>query len=290
MSKRLLPVALLLPALSACSSLWLATGAGNTREGASSSLVDYLYPNGEIPPADSEQLPSLSLPLRVGIAFVPSPYQNELPAAEKQELLEKVADAFRDRPYVQTIDAIPDTYLQSARGVTGMKQVAALYGVDVMALVSYDQISFTDEKKSALLYWTIIGAVTVKGSTNEVQTLIDTAVFDVKTSRLLFRAPGTHRSQENSTLIDLGKDLPKLRSAGFEAATDDMIVNLDTELDGFREAVAQGERAEVKWREGSGGGGSLALPLLALLLLVALHREWQRRRLQPMRVRIDRRR
>jgi rhombotail lipoprotein len=290
MSKRLLPVALLLPALSACSSLWLATGAGNTREGASSSLVDYLYPNGEIPPAVSEQVPSLSLPLRVGIAFVPSPYQNELPAAEKQELLEKVADAFRDRPYVQTIDAIPDTYMQSARGVTGMKQVAGLYGVDVMALVSYDQISFTDEKKSALLYWTIIGAVTVKGSTNEVQTLIDTAVFDVKTSRLLFRAPGTHRSQENSTLIDLGKDLPKLRSAGFEAATDDMIVNLDTELDGFREAVAQGERAEVKWREGSGGGGSLTLSLLALLLLVAFYREWQQRRLQPMRVRIDRRR
>jgi rhombotail lipoprotein len=283
-------VALLLPALSACSSLWLATGAGNTREGASSSLVDYLYPNGEIPPAVGEQLPSLSLPLRVGIAFVPSPYQDEIPAAEKQQLLEKVADAFRDRPYVQTIDAIPDTYMQSARGVTGMKQVAGMYGVDVMALVSYDQISFTDEKKSALLYWTIIGAVTVKGSTNEVQTLIDTAVFDVKTSRLLFRAPGTHRSQENATLIDLSKELRKLRSAGFNAATDDMIVNLATELDGFREAVAQGERAEVKWREGSGGGGSLALSLLAFLLLVAFYRERQRRRAEPRVVRVDRRR
>lgn len=287
MSKRLLLVALLLPVLSACSSLWLATGAGNTRQGASSSLVDYLYPNGEIPPAVSDQLPSLSLPLRVGIAFVPSPYQDELPGVEKQELLEKVADAFRDRPYVQSIDAIPDTYMQSARGVTGMKQVAGLYGVDVMALVSYDQISFTDEKKSALLYWTIIGAVTVKGSTNEVQTLIDTAVFDVQTSRLLFRAPGVHRSEEDSTLIDLGKDLRKLQSAGFSAATDDMIVNLDAELNGFREAVAQGERAAVNWREGSGGGGSIALSLLALLLLVVLFREWQGRRAEPRLVRID---
>ena len=288
MSKRMLLVALLLPALSGCSSLWLATNPGDTREGASSSLVDYLYPKGEVPPAVGKQMPELSLPLRVGIAFVPSPYQNDIPAAEKQQLLEKVANAFRDRPYVQTIDAIPDTYMQSTRGVTGMQQVAAMYGVDVMALVSYDQIAFTDEKKSALLYWTIIGAVTVKGTTNEVQTLIDTAVFDVKTSHLLFRAPGTHRSQDNSTLIDLSKDLRKLRSAGFAAATDDMIVNLDRELNGFREAVAKGERAKTEWRAGSGGGGSVSVALLAVLLLILLCREWRRRRAQPLRVRVDR--
>ena len=251
--------------------------------------MDYLYPNGEKPPAVSDELPSLSLPLRVGIAFVPSPYQDEIPAAEKQLLLEKVANAFRDRPYVQAIDAIPDTYMQSAQGVIGMKQVAALYGVDVMALVSYDQISFTDEKKSSLLHWTIIGAVTVKGSTNEVQTLVDTAVFDVATTKLLFRAPGMHRSEESSTLIDLSKDLRQLRSLGFSAATDDMIVNLGTELDGFRESVAKGERARTEWRQGSSGGGSLALSLLALLTLVVLFREWQRRRLQPSRIRIDRR-
>ncbi|MDH4124853.1 MAG: rhombotarget lipoprotein [Gammaproteobacteria bacterium] len=292
MFKRMLLLVLIFPVLSACSSLWLAANSGNTRQGASSSLVDYLYPNGEIPPAVSDQLPSLSLPLRVGIAFVPSPYQGDIAAAEKQELLEQVANAFRDRPYVQSIDAIPDTYMQSARGLTGMQQVASLYGVDVMALVSYDQISFTDEKKSSLLYWTIIGAVAVKGSTNEVQTLIDTAVFDVATTRLLFRAPGSHRSEEDSTLIDLSKDLRKLRSAGFSAATADMIVNLDTELDGFREAVARGERAEVQWREGAGVGGvgSLALSLLALLVLVAFCREWRHRRLQPSRIRIDRRR
>jgi rhombotail lipoprotein len=289
MRKQLLLVALLLPVLSGCSSLWLAANTGNSRTGASSSLVDFLYPDGEVPPAVSEQMPYLSLPLRVGIAFVPSRYDQDIPAAEKQVLLEKVADAFRDRPYVQTIDAIPDNYMHSARGVQGMRQVAALYGVDVMALVSYDQISFTDEKKSALLYWTVIGAVTVKGSTNEVQTLIDTAVFDVATTKLLFRAPGIHRSQENSTLIDLSTDLRKLRSAGFAAATDDMIVNLDRELNGFREAVAKGERAQTEWRAGSGGGGSLSLSMLALLLLVAFCREWQHRRSQPRVIGVDRR-
>jgi rhombotail lipoprotein len=181
--------------------------------------------------------------------------------------MEHVAAEFRDRDYVQSIETIPDTYMRSARGVQGMQQVASLYGVGVMALVSYDQISFSGERDSALLYWTIVGTMFVKGNTNEVQTMIDTAVFDVPTAKLLFRAPGTHNQQRNVTLMESSRDLRKLRSAGFVAATDDMIVNLDQELEGFRESVESGERAQVEWRPGSGGGGGMTLPLLTLLLL-----------------------
>jgi rhombotail lipoprotein len=273
MSKHLLLIALLLPILSGCSSFWMAGNYEKTREGASSSLVDFLYPNGEIPPKVADQMPHLSLPLRVGIAFVPSNSRLDITATEKQELLEQAASSFRDRAYVESIDAIPDTYMRSARGVQGMKQVASIYDVDVMALVSYDQISFSAERDSALLYWTVVGAFVVKGNSNEVQTMIDTAVFDVSTSKLLFRAPGTHHEQGNATLMDTGKELRKLRSAGFVAATDDMIVNLDQELDGFREAVEKGERAEVEWRAGSGGGGGgLGLALLIFLAGVAIFR------------------
>jgi rhombotail lipoprotein len=268
MSNRLLLASLLLPVLAGCSSFWMAGNNERIREGASSSLVDYLYPGGDIPPEVSEQLPYLTLPLRVGIAFVPSNSRSDITAAEKQELLEQVASSFRDRPYVESINAIPDTYLRSARGTQGMRQVAAMFDVDVMALVSYDQITFSAERDSAVLYWTIVGAFVVKGNSNEVQTMIDTAVFDVATSKLLFRAPGSHHEQENATLMDTGKELRKLRSASFVAANEDMIVNLDQELDGFREAVEEGERAEVEWRAGS-GGGSFSLSLLFLLTLVA---------------------
>jgi len=278
MSKRILVALLLLPYLAGCSSLWMGGNNEKVRQGASSSLVDFLYPNGQIPPKASEQMPYLSLPLRVGIAFVPSHSRDDISATKKQDLLEQVADSFRDRPFVASIDAIPETYMRSARGVQGMRQVAAMYDVDVMALVSYDQISFSSERDSALLYWTVIGALTVKGNSNEVQTMIDTAVFDVATSKLLFRAPGTHHEQDNATLMDTGKELRKLRSAGFVAATDDMIVNLDQELDGFRAAVEKGERAQVEWKAGSGGGGSLALPLLALLALGGIIRKVNRRR------------
>ena len=278
MKYRILIIAILFALLSGCASFWMGPGYEKTREGASSSLVDYLYPDGEIPPVVDSNLPYLSLPVRVGIAFVPSPNSEDITAAEKQVLMEPVADAFRDREYVQSIEAIPETYMRSTKGIQGMKQVAGLYGVDIMALVSYDQISFSGERDSALLYWTIIGALVVKGNTNEVQTMIDTAVFDVATAKLLFRAPGTHTNQRNVTLLESGQDLRHLRSAGFVAANDNMIVNLDQELEGFREAVESGARAQVVWREGSGGGGSMTLPVIALLLLVILTGKTARRR------------
>ena len=268
MSKRLILAIALLPILNGCSSFWMAGNYEKTREGASSSLVDFLYPKGEIPPELPDQMPFLTLPLRVGVAFVPSNSRIDITAIEKQELLEQVASSFRDRPYVQSIEAIPETYMRSARGITGMQQVANMYDVDVMALVSYDQISFSAERDSALLYWTVVGAMVVKGNSNEVQTMIDTAVFDVSTAKLLFRAPGSDSDQANATLMDTGKELRKLRSASFVAATDDMIVNLDTELDGFKDSVKAGEKAQVAWRDGS-GGGSLGLGYVLLLSLLA---------------------
>ena len=278
MKNRIIIAAIVLALLSGCASIWRGAGYEKTREGASSSLVDYLYPNGEIPPAVGGNLPYLSLPVRVGIAFVPSWNREDIGAAEKQELMEHVADAFRDRDYVQSIEAIPETYMRSSRGVQGMKQVAALYGVDIMALVSYDQISFSGERDSALLYWTIVGALVVKGNTNEVQTMIDTAVFDVATTKLLFRAPGTHKQQRNVTLMEKSRDLRKLRGASFVAANDDMIVNLDTELEGFRAEIERGERAQVEWRPGSGGGGgTTTLPMLSLLIVLVAARKACRR-------------
>ncbi|MEQ1704159.1 MAG: Ig-like domain repeat protein, partial [Ilumatobacteraceae bacterium] len=51
------------------------------------------------------------------------------------------------------------------------------YGLDVIALVSYDQVAHSAETTSSFLYWTIVGAYVVKGNKNDVQTFVDTAVF-----------------------------------------------------------------------------------------------------------------
>jgi len=273
--RKFILTATLLPLIAGCS-MFLG-GQEQFRQGASSSLVDFLYPDGTVPPRSDGRMPHLELPLRVGIAFVPSDSYRDISETDKQALLDKVASEFRDRPYVQSIDTIPDTYLRSASGIHGMQQVASLYDIDVMALVSYDQVSYSGERDSALLYWTIVGTMFVKGNSNEVQTMIDTAVFDAETAKLMFRAPGVHKQQKNTTLVDNSRNLRQLQTTSFDAATGDMIVNLERELVTFKDAIENGERAETSWKSGSGGGGSFGLPLLGLLAVLGIVANARRR-------------
>ncbi len=249
--------------LTGCSSLW--NWSGGTRSGTSSSLVDYLYPDGQIPPAVADTVPYLQLPLRVGIAFVPgqSSY-GTISEATKMQLLDKVKAAFIDREYISHIEVIPDTYLRSSKGVSGMQQVARLYGADVMALVSYDQVAVSEENPAGILYWTIVGSYVIKATSNEVQTFVDTAVFDVGTARLLFRAPGTDVLSDRSTLVEAGETVRKARDASFASAMDEMTGNLSVELDRFRERVKTDPTvAKTEWKPGSGVGSCSWLILLA---------------------------
>ena len=251
-----------------CSSLW--NMGGETRSGVSSSLVDYLYPAGEIPPNVQDSIPYLALPLRVGIAFVPGQGgRSAISETTKIELLENVKSEFVDRNFIEHIEVIPDTYLRTSKGINGMQQVARLYGVDVMALVSYDQVAVSEDNPTSFLYWTIVGSYVIKATSNEVQTFVDTAVFDVKTARLLFRAPGLDKMSDRSTLIESGEVIRKTRDASFAAAMGAMTQNLSVELDRFRDRVKENPGvADVQWTEGSGGGGAFGWLLLTSLLLV----------------------
>lgn len=259
-------------ALAACTSFWQAGWNGPTRSGVSSSLVDYLYPEGEEPPAEVAEVPRLNLPLRVGIAFVPPRFGTTpgLSAALKSDLLDRVKAEFVDRDYIEHIEIIPENYLGSSRGFTGLQQVARLYGVDVMALVSYDQVSTSADKRAAVLYWTIVGAYFIEGTKNEVQTFVDTAVFDVDSRKLLFRAPGTNRQESTSTAVASIEAVRTGQESGFTAAMEDMTGNLVVALDEFETRLEEDpELAQVTWDEAA-GGGSVGW-LLLLLLPLAVH-------------------
>jgi len=263
---KLVTSVLVVSSLAACSSFWNLGGA--TRTGVSSSLVDYLYPAGEVPPDIQSTIPTLELPLRVGIAFVPSQGgRSPISEATKMRLLDNVAAEFVEREFIEHIEIIPDTYLRSSRGINGMQQVARLYGVDVMALVSYDQVATSEDNPASFLYWTIVGSYVIKATSNEVQTFVDTAVFDVKTARLLFRAPGVDKSTDRSTLVESGETVRKTRDASFALAMGGMTQNLTTELDDFRERVKEDTTvANVEWKPGYGGGSVGIWFLLALLI------------------------
>ena len=143
--ERLLGLTLLI--CGGCSSMWSGTSRKTER---SSSVVNYLYP-GENNPLPPTEVPVLRLPLRVGIAFVPSGntrnyYQDHsITEVQKTALMERVAAEFKGRDYIQSIEIIPTSYLRPAGGFANLNQVRSLLGVDVIALVAYDQVQFTNE-------------------------------------------------------------------------------------------------------------------------------------------------
>jgi len=242
-----------------------------------SSLVNFLYPDGKTPPPDNT-IPVLHVPLRVGLAFLPSQAgygAAPLDAAQKQELLERIRQRFSSRKFVSEIVVIPDYYLTTARGFAGLDGVQRLYNIDLMALVSYDQVSHTDDNKLSLGYLTIVGAYVLPGSSHDTATLVDLAVVDPATKSLVLRAGGTSTHHGASTLVDVNRDARKESVGGFNDATNQMIGNFDSALSDFEANVHAGKANirvvdRTKPSGSGGGGGSIGLAeLLALLALTA---------------------
>jgi len=243
------------------------------------SAVEFLYPN-EREPVVAPGVPVLALPLRVGIAFVPGNTGNlALTEKKKNDLLDEVANHFRKLPFVKSIEVIPSAYLRPRGSFANLEQIHTMYGVDVIALVSYDQAQFTDQGLLSLTYWTIVGAYVVKGQKNDTHTMLDTVVYDIKSRKLLFRAPGLSEVKARSTLVNMSEQLRANSEAGVAQATTDMIGNLDTQLVGFQAKVKERpEEFRVVRTEGYRGGGAVDLWLLALLGAAAGAGAWLRRK------------
>lgn len=229
---------------------------------ASASVVDFLYADAAAP-AMTPATPVLHLPLRVGIAFVPGPgtASPTLTETRQREMLQRMADHFGKYGFVKAIEVIPSDYLRKRGGFANLEQLRSLYGVDIVALVSYDQVQFTDKSALSLTYWTIVGAYVVPGERNDTQTLLDTVVMDIESHKMLFRAPGTDRITGRATLINASEQLRADSAASFDAASRKMIDNLDQELVRFREKIRQNPADyHLERAPGYGGGTGGASP------------------------------
>ena len=247
---------------------------GATERSTSSSLVDYLYPEGERPVVDPEITPRLELPLRVGIAFVPTTrrsWAGSLQPAEarKIELLEKVRAAFEGVDYVEDIQVIPSNYLGSAGGFQALEQTSRLHDLDVFALVSWDQVVNTKDTPFSILYWTIIGGYVIPASENSVHTMLDTAVFDIRTRNLLLRAPGFDHAKRQTTAIASESGQKRISDVSFESAVAKMSKNLETEIDKFGKRVKADKSVQIAYSKDY-KGSSVPLFLLCTLALAAL--------------------
>jgi rhombotail lipoprotein len=187
---------------------------------------------------------------------------------DQYELLEKVKAAFVQYDYIDRIEVIPSTYLTGGDGFNTLEQVGRLYDVDVMALVSYDQVTQSVENNAALLYWTIVGMYVIPGNENTVQTFVDTAVFDIKSRKMLFRAPGISKLEKRTTAIGIDETLAEKSMQGFDLAVTDMTKNLDDELARFKVRVKEEKIAKVEHSNNySGGTIDIQFGLLLLIML-----------------------
>jgi len=261
----------------------IISGCAGQQTRANSSVVDYLYPQGTEVVVEPS-VPVLNIPIKVGIAFVPDELThsaggnfwagvvpaNPLADAEKMVLLEKIAEHFRKYDYISEIEVIPSAYLTPGGSFSNLSQIQTMYGIDVIALVSYDQVQFTDEGLLSLTYWTLIGGYVVSGEKNDTSTMLDTAVFDIKSQKMLFRAPGTNNTKSTATPINLSEARRMDSRKSYELAMNIMIENLDIQLSSFKQKIKdQPEKVKVVHREGY-SGGSFGFPELIILMLALI--------------------
>ncbi|MFQ5891013.1 MAG: rhombotarget lipoprotein [Gemmatimonadota bacterium] len=276
-------------------SLALLTASCATSKRLRTSALDFLYPKGTeaIPPTDVR----LTLPVRVGIAFAPSQELEEATFTEvqKQSLLSRIKAAFEGQEGISSVEVIPSSYLSPQGGFENLDRLAVAFGIDLVALVSYDQVQFSESGRGSLAYWTLVGAYFIKGEKNETRTLLDAVVYSIPSRAMLFHATGQSGSRGRSTPFDVPRDLRRDSARGFEQATEDLIANLGEALQAFREQVATGTvrgpgTPEIAvydpsgepvrtggTRGGAGAHGPSDLVAAAVLLSLGLLARWGRR-------------
>jgi rhombotail lipoprotein len=171
------------------------------------------------------------------VAFVPDTAGPEKRLAETDRLRlgDQVREAFAGFPFISSLEAVPSAYLEPGGGFANLDRVASLLRLDVIALVSYDQVQFADANKWSFLYWTVVGAYVIEGDQYDVLTAVEVSVFDVRSRRMLMHASGTSTVKGEASWVSFDERSRAARTSSFGTAVQKVIENLKTEVQAFRE-------------------------------------------------------
>ncbi len=116
----------------------------------------------------------------------------------------------------------------------------------------------------------------ISGEKNDTSTMLDTAVYDIESRKMLFRAPGTSNIKGRSTPINLSEELRVDSVNGFKEAAGKMTANLDLQLTKFKEKIkAEPEKVKIVKREGYSGSGAFGLLEGFLILSLAIPKAFE---------------
>lgn len=232
---------------------FVLSGCAGSQARYTSNVVEFLYPDKKVEEGvERKDVPPLVAPFKLGIAFVPDATSTvsgaqrrtlSLSEQQKGDLMGKIASVVDQHPFVRETALIPSQYLVPKGAFGNLDQLRAMYGIDVILLMSYDQLQHTDEGALSIMYWTLIGAYVVSGEKNDTSTMIDAAAFYIPSRKMIFRASGNSHVKASATLVNLSEQLRKDSYAGFEKAADDLGTNLQEQLALF-EATLNREKQE----------------------------------------------
>src|SRR5688572_8811692 len=101
------------------------------------SVIQFLYPN-KAEHVEAPSVPTLSLPLKVGVAFVPLEHSKTRPGnhfpisdatvneAQKLELMKAVSQHFKQHAFVKSIQLIPSAYLTPGGSFDNLDQLRSM--------------------------------------------------------------------------------------------------------------------------------------------------------------------
>ena len=114
---------------------------------------------------------------------------------------------------------------------------------------------------------------------NDTHTMLDIAVYDIKSRKMLFRAPGLSHIQGDATPVNLTEALRRDSIEGLKRASKDLIINLEEQLQQFKEKVKEAPKEyKIARRSGYGGGGSVDIFFIAFTMMAGGDGLWSNRR------------
>jgi len=121
----------------------------------------------------------------------------------------------------------------------------------------------------------------IHGNQYDIQTQVGASAFDVRSQKLLFRAPGMSqvKGSASASAMVLSASARSGRNDGYTQAVDGLIPKLQTGIDIFKAKLKSNRFIVIETKEGDRGGGAMDGCSLALLAALALWVMARRRRL-----------
>jgi rhombotail lipoprotein len=233
-----------------------------TKQRQVASVLTYLFPGAEQAPPVPDRVAELRVPFRLGVAFVPDSAdpQFRLPESERLKLAGEVRSAFSNYPFIRELVVVPSVYLEPGGGFANLDRIAALLKLDVITLISFDQVQNAGATGWSFLYWTGVGAYVIDGDQYDILTAVETAVFDIKSRQLLMRAGGISNIKGTATMVGFSEKAREARTRGFDEAIKEMIGNLHGEVKAFRERAPKDPSIRLILPPGYNPGASRPAP------------------------------